>query len=157
MSFFDLGLWCWRTGRRNETNLPFNPLLHRLFLDYDIISIFRQLWKNQEKFKLSFKYFWKYYGKCNICSKRANAPFSITFSNTWYFKGVKRRYYGEKLFRPMEVRIVHCIYGGVPYYNFKKNIVFISRKINFILANSRDSDEMLRYPFRDFWSANGLF
>ena len=29
----------------------------------------------------------KYYGKWSICSKRANAPFSIIFLNTWYFKG----------------------------------------------------------------------
>ena len=50
-----------------------NPLLHRLFLDHDINSIE----KIQEKIKLSFKYF----GKWSICSIRANAPFSIVFSN----------------------------------------------------------------------------
>ena len=27
----------------------YNPLLHRLFLDHDIISIFRQHWKNSRK------------------------------------------------------------------------------------------------------------
>ena len=47
-------------------------------------------------FKLSFEYFWKYYWKWSICSKIANAPFSMIFSNTWYFKGVQRLYYGVK-------------------------------------------------------------
>ena len=65
-------------------------LLHRLFLDHDIISNFRQ----HKKFKLSFEYFWKYYGKWSICSKRSNAPFYIIFSNLWSFKGIKRRYFG---------------------------------------------------------------
>ena len=52
--------------------------------------------KNHEKYKLGFEYIWKYFWKWSICSKRANAPFSIIFSTTWYFKGVKRRYYGVK-------------------------------------------------------------
>ena len=30
-----------------------------------------------------------------------------------------------------KVRIVHCIYGGVKDYNFKKN-VFVSLEINFV-------------------------
>ena len=64
-----------------------NPLLHWLFLDHDIIFYFKTtLKKIQEKFKLSFEYFWKCYGKWSICSKRANAPISIIFSNAWYFK-----------------------------------------------------------------------
>ena len=31
-----------------------------------------------------------------FCSIRANAPFSIIFSNTYYFKGIKKRYNGLK-------------------------------------------------------------
>ena len=46
-------------------------------------SIFRQHWKkNQVKLNLMFEYFWKYYVKWSICSKRANAPFSIMFFDT---------------------------------------------------------------------------
>ena len=36
--------------------------------------------ENLRKFRLSFEYFWKYYGKWSICSNRANAPFFIIFS-----------------------------------------------------------------------------
>ena len=49
-----------------------------------------------------------------------------------------------------------------------KNIVFLSLKIDFVLANSADPDEMLhyaafhlglhclpKYPFRGFWSSKG--
>ena len=68
----------------------FNLLLHRLFLDHNIIFYFKTPLKKIKK-KLR-----KYYGKWSICSKRANAPFSIIFSNSKYFKGVKRRYYGVK-------------------------------------------------------------
>ena len=32
-----------------------NPLLHMLFLDHDIISIFRQHWKKLKKIKKNFK------------------------------------------------------------------------------------------------------
>ena len=45
--------------------------------------------KIQEKIKLSFEYFWKYYEKLKI-------SFSIIFSKTWYFKGVQKCYYGVK-------------------------------------------------------------
>ena len=38
--------------------------------------------------KTILEYFWKYYGKWSICSNRANASFSIIFSNTWYLKRV---------------------------------------------------------------------
>ena len=44
---------------------------------------------------LSFEYYWKYYEKMSIGPKRANAPFSIVFSNT-YFKGISKHYYGVK-------------------------------------------------------------
>ena len=40
--------------------------------------------------------------------------------------------------------MAHCIYRGVIGYNFK-NIVFLSLKINFVLANSVDPDEMTYY------------
>ena len=43
--------------------------------------------------------------------------------------------------------IVHCIYRGVTDYNLKKKmIIILSLKINFVLANSVDPDEMLHYP-----------
>ena len=35
--------------------------------------------------------------------------FHIFFSNTWYFKGVKRRYYGRKdLFKVLYFNVWHC-------------------------------------------------
>ena len=53
---------------------------------------------------------------------------------------------------------------------FEKNIVFLSLKINIVLANSADPDEMLhyapfqlglhcllKYPFRGFWSTQQAF
>ena len=40
--------------------------------------------------------------------------------------------------------MAHCIYRGVIGYNFKNN-VFLSLKINFVLANSVDPDEMTYY------------
>ena len=43
------------------------------------------------------------------------------------------------------VSMVHCVYWGVTGYNLKKNIVFLNLKINFILANSADPDEMPPY------------
>ena len=52
-------------------------------------SIFRQHWKYSRKNEVKFWILLKYYGKWSICSKRANAPFSIIFSNPWYFKSVK--------------------------------------------------------------------
>ena len=70
--------------------------------------------KIQEKFKLNFEYFWKYYGKWSICSKRANAPFSI-FSNIWYFKGVKRRYYGVKGWLYSCCYVCVCVLMPVPH------------------------------------------
>ena len=62
--------------------------------------------------------------------------------------------------------MVHCICLGVTGYNFPKVIVFLSLKIDFVLAaNSADPDEMLyyvvfllvlhclpKYPFRAFQS-----
>ena len=42
--------------------------------------------KISRKISLSLEYFWKYYGKWSICSKRANAPFSIIFSSTVVFQ-----------------------------------------------------------------------
>ena len=37
------------------------PLLHRLFLDHDIIFYYLDNFeKVEEKFKVSFEYFWKY-------------------------------------------------------------------------------------------------
>ena len=44
-------------------------------------SIFRQHWKNSKYFE-------------NSMENGAFAPFSIILSNTWYFNGIKRRYYG---------------------------------------------------------------
>ena len=38
--------------------------------------------------------------------------------------------------------MVHCIYKGITYYNFKINIVFHSLRIDFVLANSADPDEI---------------
>ena len=72
-----------------------NPLLHSLIVDHDLVFYFQTTLKKIKK-KLSFEYFWKYYWKWSICSKRANAPFSIIFWNAWYFKGVKSPYYGVK-------------------------------------------------------------
>ena len=47
-------------GLVNGEYMQINPLLHRLFLDHDIIFLFLdKIEKIQEKFKLSFEYFWK--------------------------------------------------------------------------------------------------
>ena len=64
--------------------------------------------------------------------------------------------------------MVHYIYKGVRVYNYHKNIIFLSLKMDLVLANSADPDEMLhyaafhlglhclpRYPFRGFWSSMG--
>ena len=67
--------------------LPLTLYSKGYFLILTIFSIFRQHWKKLKKIYVKF---W-------ILLKRANAPFSIIFSNTWYFKGVKMRYYGVKL------------------------------------------------------------
>ena len=40
--------------------------------------------------------------------------------------------------------MVHCLYWGVTEYYLQKDIVFLSPKIDFVLANSVDADEMLR-------------
>ena len=68
----------------------FNPLLHRLFLDHDI---FRQIEKIQEKIKLSFEYFWKYYGKCSICSKRSKCSI---FNNIFKYMIFQKAYLWSK-------------------------------------------------------------
>ena len=41
--------------------------------------------------------------------------------------------------------MVHCIYGAVRGYNFPKYIVFLSRKIVFLSANTAEPDEILHY------------
>ena len=41
--------------------------------------------------------------------------------------------------------MVHYIYSGVTGYNLQKNILFLSLKIDLVLANSADPDEMLHY------------
>ena len=63
--------------------------------------------------------------------------------------------------------MVHCLHRGVTGYNFPKYYIF-SLKIEFVLANSADPDEMphkaafhlglqclSKYTFRDFKSAKG--
>ena len=52
-----------------------NHLIHKLFLDHDIISILDNIEKG--KFLIDFKY----YGKWNIWPQRANVLFSIIYSN----------------------------------------------------------------------------
>ena len=44
-----------------------------------------------------------------------------------------------------KVRKVYCIYGGVTGFNFQKNIVFLSLKMDLVVANNADPDEMLHY------------
>ena len=39
--------------------------------------------------------------------------------------------------------MVHCTYLGVKSYGFQKDFVFLSLKMDFVLANSADPDEML--------------
>ena len=41
-----------------------------------------------------------------------------------------------------KVRIAHCIYWEVTGYNFQKHIVSFSLKIDFVLTNNEDPDEM---------------
>ena len=43
------------------------------------------------------------------------------------------------------VRMLHCIYWGDTGYVFKKYIVFLSLKTNFVLANSANLNEMAYY------------
>ena len=43
-----------------------------------------------------------------------------------------------------EVSMVHCIYCG-PQARISKNIVYLSLKIDFVLANSADPGEMPHY------------
>ena len=38
--------------------------------------------------------------------------------------------------------MVHCIYCGLTGYYFQKYIVFLSLKLNFVLANSAEPKEM---------------
>ena len=41
-------------------------------------------------------------------------------------------------FNTKNLGVVHCIYGGVTGYNFTKNCVFISLKMDFVFANNVD-------------------
>ena len=41
--------------------------------------------------------------------------------------------------------MVLCTYLGVTGYGFQNYIVFLSLKMDFVLANSADPDEMLHY------------
>ena len=41
--------------------------------------------------------------------------------------------------------MVHCIYLGITGYNFQRNILFRSLKVDFVIANSADPDEMPHY------------
>ena len=60
------------------------------------------------------------------------------------------------------------MYRGVTGYNFKKNIIFLSLKMDFVLANSADTDKMMHYAVfhlglhclpkycvKGFWSSKG--
>ena len=59
----------------------FDPLLHKLFLDHDIIFYFLDnIKKIQEKFKLSLNIFEKIMENGAFAPKRAIASFSIIFS-----------------------------------------------------------------------------
>ena len=73
----------------NSDGWPVNLLLRRLILVHDFIFYFyTTLKKLLEKIKLSFEYFKNIMetGAFAPKEKRANAPVSIIFSNTWYFK-----------------------------------------------------------------------
>ena len=65
-----------------------------------------------------------------------------------------------------KVRMVHCLYLGGHRLQFSKNIVFLSLKVDFVLTNSADPDEMPHYAafqlgllclpkylFMGFWSS----
>ena len=68
----------WKGGLLWETAFKFN-ILHPFEWAYFCGNITPKRIKFI-KFKLSFEYFWKYYGNRSISSKTANAPFSILFS-----------------------------------------------------------------------------
>ena len=65
-----------------------------------------------------------------ICS-RCDWSFNLFHTNAIFHKNSWKK-----------VRMVQCINCGVTGYNFQKKIVFLSLKINFVLANSADPDEM---------------
>ena len=56
-------------------------------------SIFRQHLKIQEVFKLSFEYFWIYYGKWRVCSKKSKCSI---FHNIFKYMIFQRPFYGVK-------------------------------------------------------------
>ena len=85
-------------GTQKNERAHENPLLHRLFFRlWHHFLLLDNIEKIQEQLKLSFGYFWRYYERRSICSKRANAPFSIIFSNTLIFQ--RRLYDGKKMMR----------------------------------------------------------
>ena len=61
------------------------------------------------------------------------------------------------MFDAYQVRMVHCIYWGGTGYNFL-DIIFLSLKINFVLANSAEPDEMLfvKVPVKGFLVFKGF-
>ena len=61
------------------------------FLDHDIIFYFQTtLQKFKKKFNYVLNTFENIMENGVFCSIRANAPFSIIFSNTYYFKGIQK-------------------------------------------------------------------
>ena len=66
-----------------------DPLLHRLFLDHDIIFLVLDcIEKIQEKLNLNFEYFWMYLGIWSICSKKSKCSI---FHNTFKYMIFQRR------------------------------------------------------------------
>ena len=69
--------------------------------------------------------------------------FSSTFRGKFTFQGLfKTVLYIQALFKPVQTLL--CILRGRRLL-FPQNIVFISLKIRFVLANSADPDEMPQY------------
>jgi len=70
-------------------------MIYVLFLNQSPIikCLMNVLWKIG-KWKL--KWFWKYCGKCNICSLGATAPFATMFAKVRYHNGGKRHFYWVK-------------------------------------------------------------
>ena len=66
------------------------PLLHRLFLDHDIIFYFLEI---IEKNKLSFEYFWKYCGKWNKLLQKSKCSIFHKKDLNYFFPGKICRYH----------------------------------------------------------------
>ena len=84
---------------------------------------------------------------------RANARFSILFSNIWYFKGVKRRYYGVKVYAQVHYWTLWVHYAHTRYYfrlpkksSVDPDQLFLSTLITKLAENLKYSKTCLKRP-----------